>query len=164
MPDENRVADEAVNDKPQDNSSQEKKTSRRSRKKPELDRSEIKLTVGQLIAIKRRELHWSQEDLAWQSGVSRTQIGRIERDESDPVIDTIEALESALGIELYERFMSQKRERAKGKKRRKKKRPPGKVLERFAKELKDTGISEEEMMDVLDEAIKTAENRKKKQE
>jgi len=30
--------------------------------------------------------------------------------------------------------------------------------------LKDTGISEEEMMDVLDEAIKTAENRKKKQE
>ena len=79
------------------------------------------------------------------------------------MVDTIEALESALGIELYERFMSQKRERAKGKKRRKKKRPPGKVLERFAKELKDTGISEE-MMDVLDEAIKTAEHRKKKQE
>ena len=164
MPDENRVADEAVNDKPQDNSSQEKKTSRRSRKKPELDRSEIKLTVGQLIAIKRRELHWSQEELAWQSGVSRTQIGRIERDESDPVVDTIEALESALGIELYERFMAQKRERARGFSKRRRKSPSEKMIVQLAHELKQKGISEEELREAMNRAKKSSEKPSKKKE
>lgn len=142
---------------------QERMWKRKSRKKPELDRGEIRITVGQLIAIKRRELKWSQEELAWQSGVSRTQIGRIERDEADPTVDTIEALESALGIELYERFMEQKRSRANAPDRPRKLRRSKSVLRQFAKDIKQKDISEKELQDLLKEALKSADDRSKKE-
>lgn len=147
----------------QGESPQERKWKRKSRRKPELDRSEIRITVGQLIAIKRRELKWSQEELAWQSGVSRTQIGRIERDEADPTVDTIEALESALGIELYERFMEQKRSRANAPDRPRKLRRSKSVLRQFAKDIKQKDISEKELQDLLEEALKSADDRSKKE-
>ena len=147
----------------QGKSPQERKWKRKSRSKPELDRGEIRITVGQLIAIKRRELKWSQEELAWQSGVSRTQIGRIERDEADPTVDTIEALESALGIELYERFMEQKRSRANAPDRPRKLRRSKSVLRQFAKDIKQKDISEKELQDLLEEALKSADDRSKKE-
>lgn len=169
MADENkRVVDPP--DQPEEDKVQEKSPpgttwKRKSRKKPELDRSEIKITVGQLIAIKRRELKWSQEELAWQSGLSRNQIGRIERDECNPMVDSIEALEAALGIELYERFMAQKRERAKGFGKRKRKSPSEKMITQLAHELEQKGISEEELMDAMNRAMRSSEkpSKKKKQ-
>ena len=167
MTDENkRVLDsqeQPEEERNQGKSPQERKWKRKSRSKPELDRGEIRITVGQLIAIKRRELKWSQEELAWQSGVSRTQIGRIERDEADPTVDTIEALESALGIELYERFMEQKRSRANAPDRPRKLRRSKSVLRQFAKDIKQKDISEKELQDLLEEALKSADDRSKKE-
>ena len=157
--------DQPEDDKAQESSPPGTAWKRKSRKKPELDRSEIKITVGQLIAIKRRELKWSQEDLACESGLSRNQIGRIERDECNPMVETIEALEAALGIELYERFMVQKRERAKGVSKRKRKSPSEKIITQLARELEQKGISEEELKDAMNRAMKRfgKPSRKKKQ-
>jgi ribosome-binding protein aMBF1 (putative translation factor) len=167
MADENKrgleFSDQPEEDKVQESSPPETTWKRKSRRKPELDRSEIRITVGQLIAIKRRELKWSQEELAWQSGVSRTQIGRIERDEADPTVDTIEALESALGVELYERFMEQKRSRANAPDRPRKLRRSKSVLRQFAKDIKQKDISEKELQDLLKEALRSADDRSKKE-
>ena len=149
--------DQPKEDNVQEKSPPETTWKRKSRKKPELDRSEIKITVGQLIAIKRRELKWSQEELAWQSGLSRNQIGRIERDECNPMVETIEALEAALGIELYERFMAQKRERAKDFSKRMRKSPSEKMIAQLAHELEQKGISEEDLMDAMNRAMKSSE-------
>lgn len=58
----------------------------------------IPTTLGEKIAFYRREKKWSQEDLEEYSGVSRTQIGRIERDISNPGVATLDLLEKALGL------------------------------------------------------------------
>ena len=58
----------------------------------------IPTTLGEKVAFYRREKKWSQEDLEEYSGVSRTQIGRIERDECKPKVETIEWIEDALGL------------------------------------------------------------------
>ena len=56
----------------------------------------IPTTLGEKVAFYRRKKKWSQEDLEEYSGVSRTQIGRIERDECKPKVETIEWIEDAL--------------------------------------------------------------------
>ena len=58
----------------------------------------IPTTLGEKIAFYRKEKKWSQEDLEEYSGVSRTQIGRIERDECRPKASTIEWIGEALGL------------------------------------------------------------------
>lgn len=58
----------------------------------------IPTTLGEKIAFYRREKKWSQEDLEEYSGVSRTQIGRIERNECKPKVETIKWIEEALGL------------------------------------------------------------------
>lgn len=58
----------------------------------------IPTTLGEKIAFYRREKKWSQEDLEEYSGVSRNQIGRIERGECRPKAATIEWIEEALGL------------------------------------------------------------------
>ena len=58
----------------------------------------IPTTLGEKVAIYRRQKKWSQEDLEEYSGVSRNQIGRIERDECRPKLETLEWIEEALGL------------------------------------------------------------------
>ena len=58
----------------------------------------IPTTLGEKIAFYRRQKKWTQEDLEEYSGVSRTQIGRIERDECRPKAETLEWIEEALGL------------------------------------------------------------------
>lgn len=58
----------------------------------------IPTTLGEKIAFYRREKKWFQEDLEEYSGVSRTQIGRIERNECKPKVETIKWTEEALGL------------------------------------------------------------------
>ena len=58
----------------------------------------IPTTLGEKITFYRREKKWSQEDLEEYSGVSRTQIGRIERNECKPKVETIKWIEEALGL------------------------------------------------------------------
>ena len=137
----------------------EKQTDTVYRKRSEIIVENVRLTVGQLIALRRRELGWSQEDLAWETGISRTQIGRIERDESVPLVSSIEELEVVLGIELYDLFMARKRDCDSGRKRRKRHLISGVTLDQFEEELVRKGISEDDLKDILDEAIKSAENR-----
>ena len=61
---------------------------------------------GELIAAIRKKLGYSQEELEWRSGVSRTQISRIERDCTNPSIETIRKLEEALDVPLMDLFIN----------------------------------------------------------
>lgn len=163
MADENRRAGNPMDQPPdvdaQDVSQQdENRTGRRSRKKPELSIAGVKLTVGHLIAMRRRELGWTQEELSWRCGVSRTQIGRIERDECEPMVSSIENLEEALGIELYDLFMEQHRERSKARRKKKRELFAGAAIGQFERKLAKTGISKDDLKDVLDEALKSADS------
>lgn len=58
----------------------------------------IPTTLGEKVAFYRRQKKWSQEDLEEYSGASRNQIGRIERDECRPKLETLEWIEEALGL------------------------------------------------------------------
>ena len=57
-----------------------------------------KKTLGQTVLELRTKYGWTQDELAWRSGINRTHIGRIERDETVPTIPTIGRLEAALGL------------------------------------------------------------------
>ena len=120
---------------------------RKSRKKPELDGRKIKLTVGQVITIRRRQLGLSQEELAWRSGISRTQMGRIERDESEPSVSTIENMEAALVMELYDLFMSQKRMRSQHRGKKQARHLSEEPMEEFELEVR---VDEEQKADSED--------------
>lgn len=58
----------------------------------------IAVTFGEKVAQLRRERNWTQEDLEEYSGISRTQIGRIERDETNPPWTTLRKLETAFDL------------------------------------------------------------------
>lgn len=121
---------------------------------------EIKSTVGQRIALQRKKLGWNQFDLAWNSGVSRTEIGRIERDLCDPKVETIEGLEAALGIDLYDHFMQQRRERAKVARMEKISRESD-LLGQFEKELARREIKGEALKVLLEDFLKSADSQSK---
>ena len=54
-------------------------------------------TPGEIIKNRRKELDWSQDELEWRSGVSRTQISRIERGIAKAGVATIGKLERLWG-------------------------------------------------------------------
>ena len=58
----------------------------------------IAVTLGEKVVLLRKERKWSQEDLEEYSGISRTQIGRIERDETNPAWTTLRKLETAFDL------------------------------------------------------------------
>ena len=139
---------------------EKKADKKRSPTSSEAPMGDITITAGQLIVLKRRELGWSQEQLAWNCNMSRVQIGRIERNECNPGIETIEELESVLGIELYDQFMVQKRERVKTEmKRQRDAHTFDDLLEKFEKELVRKRLNKEELKEVLDEALRFADAR-----
>lgn len=131
--------------------------SRRTRKKPELPDG-IKVSAGQFVAIKRREYGWSQEELSDRSGVSKTQIGRIERDENIPSMTSIEGLEEALDIDLYDLFLAQKREQSKIRGEEADVRRTRDAIGGFRKELEQKGITGKDLEEVLSGALKSAED------
>ncbi|HOD32851.1 MAG: anaerobic benzoate catabolism transcriptional regulator [Acidobacteria bacterium ADurb.Bin340] len=59
-------------------------------------------TVAAKLLQKRRELNWSQQDLADRSQVSRRMIGMIESGESNVSLATLGHLAAALGITFSE--------------------------------------------------------------
>lgn len=59
-------------------------------------------TVAAKLLQKRRELNWSQQDLAERSQVSRRMIGLIEGGESNASLATLGHLAAALGITFSE--------------------------------------------------------------
>ena len=55
-------------------------------------------TFGRIIQEYRQRNGWTQDELAWRVGVTRAQIGRIERDQCVPKVVTVEKIERALQL------------------------------------------------------------------
>jgi transcriptional regulator with XRE-family HTH domain len=60
---------------------------------------DIRKQVGLNVQRLRRELGWSQEDLAEESGLHRTYISGIERGIRNPTVLVLEQIADSLGVE-----------------------------------------------------------------
>lgn len=60
--------------------------------------NEIKLEVGKRVRSLRLKKGWSQEELAFQSGLHRNYIGGIERGERNVAIVNLARLATAFGV------------------------------------------------------------------
>ena len=63
---------------------------------------DAKLAFGRRVRELRHERGWTQEELSFQSGLSRTYIGDIERGKRNIAIVNICRLADALGVETHE--------------------------------------------------------------
>lgn len=54
------------------------------------------LSLGDRIAVRRKQLQLSQEQLAQMIGTNQKQISRYENDQNDPTADVVAALANAL--------------------------------------------------------------------
>ena len=61
-------------------------------------------TIGELIVQKRDVLDWSQDELAFQSGLSRKALSKIETGKSIPHLPTFHKIAKALGMKGSELF------------------------------------------------------------
>ena len=59
---------------------------------------QVKYQMISGIVQRRRELHWTQQELAERSGVAQTAISKIERGRKSPTLDTYARLLSALQL------------------------------------------------------------------
>lgn len=55
-------------------------------------------TFGRIIQEYRQRNGWTQEELAWRVGMTRVQMGRIERDQCVPKVATVEKIERSLQL------------------------------------------------------------------
>lgn len=55
-------------------------------------------SFGSIIQEYRQRNGWTQDELAWRVGVTRAQIGRIERNQCVPTVATVEKIECALQL------------------------------------------------------------------
>ncbi len=62
----------------------------------------ISKKIGLKIKLLRNKISISQEELGFRAGVSKQQIGLIERGESSPTIDTLDQIAHALEINLVD--------------------------------------------------------------
>lgn len=60
--------------------------------------NDVSLAFGQALAARRAVAGVSQEELAYQAGVDRTFVSRLERGIRQPTISTLIALGAALGV------------------------------------------------------------------
>ncbi|TET44292.1 XRE family transcriptional regulator [candidate division TA06 bacterium] len=60
--------------------------------------AEINERVGHKIRRLRREMGWSQEQLAFEAGLHRAYIGQIERGEKDIGLKNLEKIAKALDV------------------------------------------------------------------
>ena len=112
---------------------------------------------GELIAAIRKKLGYSQEELEWRSGVSRTQISRIERDITNPTIETIQKLEKALDVPLMDLFHdadSVDREHLLRKAK------PESVLTKLERKLANGTVSPKELQQILNYALAEDDSKK----
>ena len=121
-------------------------------------------TPGEVLKACRKARRMSQEELEWKSGISRIQIGRIERDVSIPSYETIEKLESALDMPLFDVFNERKEQLEKAKKNHqmKTKNQLG-MIKSFIKELSAKKLSDDELEAVLQTALSAADALKNKE-
>lgn len=72
---------------------------------------DIRKQVGENVCRIRKDLGWSQEDLAWESGLHRTYISGVERGVRNPTIVVLQRMADALGVEPVELMHSTKHRR-----------------------------------------------------
>lgn len=60
---------------------------------------DIRVVVGRNVRKFRLEKNWSQEDLAFESGIHRTYISGVERGVRNPTVVVLEEIASALELE-----------------------------------------------------------------
>jgi transcriptional regulator with XRE-family HTH domain len=60
---------------------------------------QFKYRMINLLLQERRQLGWTQEQLAERSGIGQTEISKIERGRKSPTLDTYARLAAALGME-----------------------------------------------------------------
>ncbi len=58
------------------------------------------MNTAKIIVRLRDNRHWSQTDLARESGVSRVMIGKYEREEAVPSIEAAKKIADAFGVSL----------------------------------------------------------------
>jgi len=63
---------------------------------------DIRKQVGLNVRRIRAEKDWSQEDLAFETGLHRTYVSGIERGIRNPTVTIIARMAEALGVEPYE--------------------------------------------------------------
>ncbi|MCA9262588.1 MAG: helix-turn-helix transcriptional regulator [Planctomycetales bacterium] len=63
-----------------------------------MKKRDIRKDVGDLVRELRTKKGWSQEELAFRSGLHRNYIGGIERGERNVAILNVERLAKALGV------------------------------------------------------------------
>lgn len=66
--------------------------------------SDIAKALGLRIRELRNQRHMSQEELAFQSGISAAHLGQIERATKNPTVDTVGKIASALGVPVAALF------------------------------------------------------------
>ena len=59
---------------------------------------ELKAIFARHLRKRRAELGWSQEEVGERSGLTRNYIGMIERGETSPTLDAVEAISEAFGV------------------------------------------------------------------
>lgn len=72
---------------------------------------DIRKQVGENVKRIRKDLGWSQEDLAWESDLHRTYISGVERGVRNPTIVVLQRMADALGVEPVELMHSAKQGR-----------------------------------------------------
>ena len=68
--------------------------------------SDIKQRFGKAIRRRRRELDFSQEELAERAELHRTYVSDIERGDRNPSLENIEKLAKALNMKVSDLFIS----------------------------------------------------------
>ena len=58
------------------------------------------LNLSTIIKERRKELGWTNEDLAFAAGVSAKTINNIQNGKANPLFDVVEACLNAMGLEL----------------------------------------------------------------
>jgi transcriptional regulator with XRE-family HTH domain len=72
---------------------------------------DIRKQVGLNVQRLRREIGWSQEDLAFESGLHRTYISGVERGVRNPTVMVLQRIADALSVEPAELLRSAKQVR-----------------------------------------------------
>ncbi|MDY3971868.1 MAG: helix-turn-helix transcriptional regulator [Clostridia bacterium] len=62
----------------------------------------IEETIGTNIRHRRKELHFAQEDFAYEIGLSPYYYGRIERGKANPTIQVLTTIANGLGVKISE--------------------------------------------------------------
>ena len=115
-------------------------------------------TRGELLAAIRDNLGLSQEELEYRSGVSKTQISRIERDiTSNPSIDTIRKLEAAMDVPLLDLFLNPGEVNSENLSEV---RQLGTIFSEFEKKVAREQLSADELQIVLEKAMCEIANRR----